>query len=207
MRAVLVHGMGRTPASQLLLALRLERLGLTTHLFGYGSRSRFEPTVERLVRRVKELAHPVPFVLVGHSLGSVLIRAALPRLAPLEPAACFFLAPPATACRAARFFSGNPLYRLFSGEMGRLLADDAFMRSLPVPTMPYRVHAGTAGPRGGVSPFGDEPNDGVLALSETRIGDAPVVEVKAIHTFIMNAASVAEEIAALSLSLDAGSRP
>ena len=80
--------------------------------------------------------------------------------------------------------------------MGQLLADEAFMSRLPVPEVPFRVFAGTAGPRGKASPFGDEPNDGILAVAETRIGDAPVVEVNAIHTFIMNVASVADDIAA-----------
>ncbi len=128
---------------------------------------------------------------------------ALPRLSPLAPVGCFFLAPPSTVCRAARYFSANPLFQLFSGEMGRLLSDDGFMSGLPVPAVPFRVYAGTAGPRGKASPFGDEPNDGILAVSETRLGDAPVVEVNAIHTFIMNSAFVADDIAAEARVLSA----
>jgi hypothetical protein len=39
--------------------------------------------------------------------------------------------------------------------------------------------------------FGDEPNDGIVALSETRIrDDDPLVVVPVTHTFMMNNAQV-----------------
>ncbi|KAA0255025.1 alpha/beta fold hydrolase [Acidobacteria bacterium ACD] len=195
MRALLVHGMGRTPASQALLAVRLRQRGLTTHLFGYSTLPSISSTVERLAARALFVAANAPYVLVGHSLGCVLIRAALPLLDGHPPAACFFLAPPSVACRAARRFSRQRLFRLLTGEAGRLLASEERMSSLPVPAVPTRIYAGTAGPRGPLSPFGDEPNDGILAVSETVLGDLPVVEVPALHTFLMNARAVADDIA------------
>jgi hypothetical protein len=86
--------------------------------------------------------------------------------------------------------------------MGRLLADDAFMESLPVPTVPVRVYAGTGGFTGRWSPFGPEANDGVLSVSETTLGpDQPVVSIPAVHTFIMNARLVADDIAETVASL------
>lgn len=186
--------MGRSPASQLLLAARLRRAGLATHLFGYSARSSFRSTVARLVSRTRFVASSQPYVLVGHSLGCVLIRAALPALAPHPPEACFFLAPPSRACRAARHFSRQRVFRLLTGEAGQLLASDAFMASLPVPEVPTRVYAGTAGPRGPWSPFGDELNDGILTVSEAAIPGIATVHVPALHTFIMNARVVADDI-------------
>ena len=186
--------MGRTPASQLLLAARLQRAGLATHLFGYSARASFRSTVARLVSRVQFVASGHPYVLVGHSLGCVLIRAALPALAPHPPSACFFLAPPSRACRAARHFSRQRLFRLLTGEVGQLLGSEAFMSSLPVPEIPTRIYAGTAGPRGPLSPFGSELNDGILTVSETELPGIPLVQVPALHTFIMNARVVADDI-------------
>lgn len=206
MIAVLVHGMGRTPASQLLLALRLRQRGIRVHLFGYSTRASFEATVARLVDRVGETAGERPFALVGHSLGCVLIRAALPALLPRRPVACFFLAPPSTVCRAARFFGTSRLFRAVTGEMGARLADDAFMAALPVPSVPVTVYAGTAGPRGALSPFGDEKNDGLLSVAETALGSFPVVEVPALHTFIMNSAFVANHVATSLLAAGPGRR-
>ena len=201
MKALLVHGMGRSPASQLLLSLRLERAGIRTHLFGYSTLASFNCTVARLAARAALVSGSHPFLLIGHSLGSVLIRAALPLLSPRSPSACFFLASPSTACRAARYFSRQRLFRLFTGEAGRHLADAAFMSALPIPSVPTRIYAGTAGPCGALSPFGNEPNDGILTVSETALELFPVIPVPALHTFIMNSRVVADDIVAHSLHL------
>ena len=196
MTAILVHGLLRTPASLVVLAARLRAQRLRVSFFAYSATfERFESCVARLVGHVRQRAGDEPYVLVGHSLGTVLIRAALPALDARPPAACFFLAPPATACRAATFFAGRRLYRLLAGEMGRLLADAHFMAALPTPAVPTRSYAGTAGPRGRWSPFGPEQNDGILAVSETAVrGLEPPVLVPAIHTLIMNSARVADDI-------------
>jgi hypothetical protein len=195
-KALLVHGLGRTPASQLLLAARLRQRGISAHLFGYSARASLQRTVSRLVARATFVAGRRPYVLVGHSLGCVLIRAALPDLASHPPSACFFLAPPSTVCRAARHFSRQRLFRLFTGEAGLALSSEEFMSGLPVPPVPTWIYAGTAGPRGPLSPFGNEPNDGILSVSETRMPGVPVLAVPVLHTFIMNSRVVAEHIAA-----------
>ena len=68
------------------------------------------------------------------------------------------------------------------------------MSSLPVPEIPTRIYAGTAGPRGPLSPFGSELNDGILTVSETELPGIPLVQVPALHTFIMNTRVVADDI-------------
>jgi hypothetical protein len=207
MQAILIHGMGRTPLSQLLLARRLRRNGFAVHLFGYSTLQSFGTCVARLTSRVRALDTRKPFVLVGHSLGCVLIRAALPMLEPVRPAACFFLAPPSKVTKAARFFAKNRLYRLLARDCGRLLADEAFMASLPKPAVPVRVYAGTAGCRGRFSPFKQEANDGILAISETPLNaDDDVVRVPTIHTLIMNSVIVSRDIVTTTASLDVSDR-
>jgi len=199
MRAILVHGMGRSPLSLLLLAKRLRSFGIGVDLFGYSTLRPFAVSLNRLVNRVLELDEP--FILVGHSLGCVLIRASLPRLR-RRPSACFFLAPPNRVPRAARLFGRNRLSQLLTGGSGRLLSDDDFMAGLPVPECPVRVYAGTAGYTGRLSPFRYEPNDGILAVSETVLSpsNAPVL-VPVLHTFIMNSKVVARDIASTVASL------
>jgi hypothetical protein len=204
MNAILIHGMARTPLSLFLLAQRLRREGFTVHLFGYSTLQSFATCTARLAARVRTLDSHEPFVLVGHSLGCVLIRAVLPQLEPMRPVACFFLAPPSRVTKAARFFARNPLYRLLTRDSGQLLANEKFMGSLPVPTVPVRTYAGTAGYKGRFSPFGQKDNDGILALSETLLAaDDEVVRVHAIHTFIMNSAFVSNHIVATTASLRA----
>ena len=97
------------------------------------------------------------------------------------------------ACRAARFFSRFGLYRALTGEMGQLLADEAFMQSLPLPPNTV-IYAGTGGPRARWLPFGNQPNDGILALDEMLGAGGESVEVAASHTFIMNSRAVFDDI-------------
>jgi hypothetical protein len=57
------------------------------------------------------------------------------------------------------------------------------------------VIAGTAGPRGRLSPFGDEPNDGLVAVSETPVGSAgEVVQLPVWHSTMMDATLVRTRI-------------
>lgn len=195
LRAILVHGMGRTPAAMIVLAARLRAAGLHPDLFAYSAALvGWEGCVGRLRCFIDRRAAGTDFVVVGHSLGTVLLRAVLPRLA-RQPVACFLLAPPTQASLAARRFAPRRLYRLFTGEMGQKLASQPFMDALPLPAVPTRIYAGTGGPRGRHAFFGDEPNDGVLAVRETRLADIPLQTVPSLHTFIMNSRAVAEDIA------------
>jgi len=104
MDVVLIHGMGRTPLSMLRLRHRLRRAGHRAILFGYSPTfETLDGATTRLVGRI-ERRTAGDYALVGHSLGSVIIRNALGRLRERPPVACCFLAPPMVACKAARFF-------------------------------------------------------------------------------------------------------
>ena len=196
MDLVLVHGMGRTPGSMMRLRRRLRRAGHNPILFAYSPTfETLQGAAARLVRLIDRRVTTENYALVGHSLGTVIIRTALGQLESRMPSACFFLAPPMLACKAARFFSRFWPYRLLMGEMGQLLADDAFMRQLPMPSVYTRIYAGVSGPRAARLPFGMEANDGILSLSETTGPFAArVVEVPAIHTFIMNSRQVSDDM-------------
>src|SRR5580698_7725200 len=82
MQVLFVHGMGRSPVSGWPLLRRLRRAGLRTHTFGHWvSRHSFATIVDRLGQRLVQVAENGEYVLVGHSLGGVLLREAL-RIAP-----------------------------------------------------------------------------------------------------------------------------
>lgn len=68
-------------------------------------------------------------------------------------------------------------------------------RSCPCRTNRYLVIAGTGGWRGRWDPFEGTPNDGFVAVDETRIGpeDATVV-LPVAHTFMMNSRAVQDAI-------------
>ncbi len=201
-RVILVHGLGRTPVSMLVLAARLRARGLQPALFAYSATfETFSGCRRRLCRFIDRSAGHAPFIVVGHSLGAVLLRSVYTEL-PRAPQACFLIAPPAQACRAARALAANPLFRLAAGEMGQLLADPAFMNALPLPGCTTRIYAGTGGPVGPWLPFGYEPNDGILSVRETVMPGIPVITIKWLHTFIMNAAVIADDIGRVASGLD-----
>jgi pimeloyl-ACP methyl ester carboxylesterase len=213
MDVVLIHGMGRTPLSMLRLRRRLRRAGHHAVLFGYSPTfETLEGATTRLVKLIERRVDIRHYALVGHSLGTVIIRAALGHLENRAPRACLFMAPPMLACRAARFFSRFRPYQLLAGEMGQLLADESFMLRLPMPPVPTRIYAGVGGPRAAWLPFGMEANDGILSVSEAtgRFG-AAAVKGPSMHTFIMNSKWVYDDmirfIETLEQSADSSAAP
>ncbi len=200
MDVLLVHGMGRTPLSMAWLGQRLRASGIRAHYFGYcAAVESVERMTDRLARRLQ--AMPGPYVAVGHSLGGVLLRLAIDRL-PADvrrPDRLVLVGSPRGAPRLARRFSTWPVYRLISGEAGQMLADGSRMAALPAPAVPCTVVVGTRGFPPRLSPFGDEPNDGLVAVAEV----APVEGVETLmlargHTFLMNARELREHICDLS---------
>ncbi|MBP7252640.1 MAG: alpha/beta hydrolase [Alphaproteobacteria bacterium] len=192
---ILVHGMGRGPLSLALLAWRLKRAGYRTHLFYYlATFEKFDVCAERLARFITHRTAGQDYAFIGHSLGTVLLRAALPQL-PRLPKASFLIAPPTLACQFALRLKNFWLYRWLTQEMGQRLADPNFMASLPVPPNSH-IFAGDAGPRWSWWPCGNAPNDGILTIAETRLPDVPHTVLPAVHSFIMNRPEIAAAILA-----------
>jgi hypothetical protein len=194
MDAILIHGLGRTPIAMSLLAARLQRSKIRPHLFGYSvTFERLDACVQRLQEFINRRIQTGDYIIIGHSLGSVLTRAALPGLVH-KPTACFLLSPPTQAGKSARHFAPYRVTKILAGEMAQLLADPQFMESLPPTGVPTKIYAGTAGPRGRYSPFGEEINDSVLTIQEMMLPNVPMQAVPVLHTFIMNSKVVTQDI-------------
>jgi pimeloyl-ACP methyl ester carboxylesterase len=195
-RVLLLHGMGRTPLSMWRLGRFLSRHGHQVELAGYSATfERFARITTRVRARLLRLSeHGEPYAVVGHSLGGLIARAALADV-PTPPARLVLLGTPGQPPRLAMRLVRRWPYRLLNGECGQLLAREEFFTTLPLPPVPITSIAGTAGPRGRWSPFGEELNDWVVAVGEAPQGpgDAPV-HVEATHTFLMNHRAVRELI-------------
>jgi pimeloyl-ACP methyl ester carboxylesterase len=189
MTVLLVHGMGRTPLSMWRLARFLGRAGFGTELFAYATAwQRVDQIVGRLQRRLTTLAR-AEYVVVGHSLGGLLLRAAVAGLPPQvrAPRRIIMLGTPNHSPRLARRFEHAWWYRLMNGDAGDLLAHPERLAGIPAVTVPCTVIAGTRGINGRWSPFGNEPNDGLVAVSEAELdGAEELIAVRARHPFIMN---------------------
>jgi hypothetical protein len=196
MNLLLVHGLWRTPLSFLLLVRRLRSWGFRPEQFGYAAVAQsYDAIVARLVLRLERLAASGPYAVIGHSLGGVLLRSALPRVTGPAPQHLVMLGSPNRPPRLAQVLGVHWVYRRVMGECGVNLSSPLFYAGLPGPAVPYTIVAGTGGPTGRWSPFGDEPNDGIVAVSETRIwdDDTPLL-LPVTHTFMMNNPRVHEVI-------------
>lgn len=187
MNIILLHGQGRTTFAMKLLGFRLQRLGYRVRYFRYYTRrEKFIQIVDRLVDTVRSLPRDEPFALVGHSMGGVIARAGLPSLSH-TPIHLILLASPSRPPKMGPLARRNPLYTYLTYECGQLVTSAAFYESLPKPTVPVTVIAGTGGPRGRWFPLGQETNDSVLTVQETNLEAArEMILVLALHTFIMN---------------------
>ena len=76
-RAILVHGMGRSPISMLILAARLRAAGMRPVLFGYSAAfERWDPCVRKLHQCLARNVAGQRYIVIGHSLGCLLTLAA-----------------------------------------------------------------------------------------------------------------------------------
>lgn len=198
MRVLFVHGMGRTPLSGWPLLHRLRQAGLRTATFGYTTTfENFDAIKLRLISKVTKIANSESYILVGHSLGGVLIRAALNALPEHveRPSHVFLLGSPIQPARLAVRLKNNWAYRAFTGDCGQLLASQVRMNevgSLRETTMSI---VGVGSFEADHSPFGGEPNDGIVSVAECS---APWLsnqkQVQVVHTLLPASGKIAEVI-------------
>lgn len=210
MHVLFVHGMGRSPISGWPVQRRLRSAGLATSSFGYAvTWAGFESIRRRLQERILGLAAAGDYVLIGHSLGGVLIRAAVNALPPHThlPRHVFLLGSPQGPARLANRLAAHPLFRALTRDCGQLLGSHERMAAVGALTVPTTSIVGTSGPRGAMSVFRGEPNDGIVSLAEVSadwITDQ--VELPVLHTLLPMSAKVAQVILE-RLARDCSARP
>jgi len=172
---VLVHGMGRTPLSMRPLARVLEQQGYDVLNWDYSSTG---PTVAELGAQLAAAVRERPrgpgarVHFVTHSLGGIVVRAALARDPPPDVGRVVMLAPPNQGARAADVAQPwvgwwlKPLAELGTG-------DGSTARTLPVPPgVEIGVIAGAL--------------DGKVSVEETHLaGETDHVVVPGTHSFLM----------------------
>jgi hypothetical protein len=198
MQALFVHGMGRTPLSGFRLLRRLRKLGVETVTFFYSVTFQNYSSIEnRLRQKVIEMAGRGDYVMVGHSLGGVLIRSVLGSLpaGTRLPKRVFLMGSPVRPSRIAKYLQRNWLFRLATGDCGQLLGSDDRMQEIAPCSVPTTSFVGTSGLHGRISPFGDEVNDGIVSASEIS---APWIteqlEVPVVHSWMPSSKHVSELI-------------
>jgi pimeloyl-ACP methyl ester carboxylesterase len=200
MQALFIHGMGRTPLSGWRLLRTLRAQGIDTSTFGYATAlQNFSQIANRLSSQIVRLADEGEYILIGHSLGGVLLRSALASLpaGTRAPTRVFLLGSPTQPARLAKMLSRNPIFRVATGDCGQMLASDVLMQAVPPIATPTIGVFGNRGMPVTALAFRGDPNDGVVSVSETR---APWITedliVPIVHTFLPTSQRVAAIILA-----------
>lgn len=188
MQAIFVHGMGRSTISGWQLLARLKAQGITPHAFGYAATfQNFASIRKRLVAKIHTLSADGDYVLIGHSLGGVLLRAAVASLPPetRQPRHVFLLGSPIKPARLAQKLQRNWIFRVLAGDCGQLLASPTRMAQIGAGSVPTTSILGVTGWKGRLNPFQGEMNDGIVSVSEASAEwIAEEIRIPTIHTYL-----------------------
>lgn len=198
---VLLHGLARTSASMSTMAERLQERGYTVINVDYPSRHK---TIEELAgiaieeglafcrNNKSERIH-----FVTHSMGGILVRYYLASQKIPELGRVVMLAPPNQGSNVVDEFSWMPGYELLNGPAGLQLGKDK--NSIPLQLGPANFEVGIIA--GDItmnlilSTAFDEPNDGKVAVEDTRLdGMKDFLVVHRTHPFIMQGGEVIDQV-------------
>lgn len=198
MQILFIHGMGRTPISATPMLWRLRKYGHCVDVLGYFTGTEnFADIVKRVSDKITEMAAKGEYVLVGHSLGGLMLRAALQQL-PIEislPNQLFLLGSPTVSPRIAKKSQHELGFQLVTGDCGQLLASDSRLATISMPSIPVTAIVGTRSFALTTKYFKDEENDGVVSVSEcSHAGIGEVIKVPVIHTFLPSSRKVSRII-------------
>ncbi len=182
---VLLHGLGRTPASMRTLQGWLEQAGYDVTNWGYSStRERIEEHGKRLHEFLAELDADLAVErihIVGHSLGGIVARYALTIETPAKMGRVVMLAPPNQGSASARKWA--PILGKLIKPLEELSDDPK--SAVNQSSVPSGVDFGVIA----------AASDGKVDLEDTHLrGEADHLVVPGYHTFIMNRADVGEQV-------------
>lgn len=195
---VLVHGLGRSPSSMLILSQRLKWAGYRVTIAEYPSLT--APFADQLatlgdiVQQCCSGASRVHFV--GHSLGALVIRGYLARNRPDSLGRVVLLAPPNRGSLFVDWLEEMQLASDVLGPVGRTLGTDAtdLPATLPHPDYEVGIIAGNRSTQPIGPPAIPGPDDGIVSIEQARIGDVPMLVLPRSHAFIANSRHTANAV-------------
>lgn len=193
---ILLHGLGRTARSMHRLAAEGTRRGYRVRNIGYPSRrAGVRAHAARVGRALAVLPDAGPLYAVTHSMGGIILRAALAGgwLAPQRLGRVVMLAPPNGGTELADWLCRTPLFVHALGPAGPELrtGPGGIVGTLPPVPFELGVIAGAMRRRSLAASLFDGPNDGKVSVARARVeGMRDFLVVPRGHTFIMNAPDV-----------------
>jgi pimeloyl-ACP methyl ester carboxylesterase len=195
---VYLHGLWLAGQESFLLRRRLQNLyGFDVAVFRYPSVSATMAEVTARLQAFIEKRAPAELHLLGHSLGGLVAYRLLERFPEQPPGRVVFLGTPSVASRAA---SNAARARWAQMLLGRCVGEELFTahRREWSSSRALGIIAGTrcVGLGQFVAQF-DEPSDGTVAVSETRLpGATEHISLPVSHMGMLLSARVAREAGA-----------
>lgn len=192
---VYLHGLWLAGQESLLLRRRLQNLyGFDTVVFRYPSVSATMAEVTARLQAFIEKMAPAELHLLGHSLGGLVAYRLLERFPEQPPGRVVFLGTPSVASRAAANVVGARWAQML---LGRCVGEELLTahRREWSSSRSLGIIAGTrcVGLGQFVAQF-DEPSDGTVAVSETRLpGATEHISLPVSHMGMLLSARVARE--------------
>lgn len=195
---VLVHGLGRSRTSMMVLAQRLEWAGYGVVTVGYKSlRTAFPDQVATVRSVVERCCRESPRIhFVGHSLGGLVIRGYLAESRPERLGRVVLLAPPNQGSLFVDWLEEVPAATEVLGPVGSALGTDStdIPAKLPPPDYEMGIIAGNRS----IQPIGHlaipGPDDGIVSVEQTRVEGVPMIVLPRSHAFIMSSRHTAEAV-------------
>ena len=200
LRAVLLHGLGRSSRSMLPIERALKDRGYDVLNLGYRSRSANVATLaERAAQQIGPWSAEGPVDFVTHSLGGILLRVMVADgyLANERIHRVVMLGPPNGGSELADALPRIPIvggiYRRFTGPAGRELGVGPTGIAARLPGVPFElgVIAGTRSFNPLFSAMLGEENDGKVRVTRTKVaGMSDFLTIPQWHPTLMAAPSV-----------------
>lgn len=195
---VLVHGLGRSPSSMLILGQRLRWAGYRVAIAEYPSlTASFAEHLDTMRAIVEECCRDASRVhFVGHSLGALVIRGYLVEHRPDSLGRVVLLAPPNRGSVIVDWLDEMQLASEMLGPVGSALGTDAtdLPATLPHPDYEVGIIAGNRSTQPIGPPAIPGPDDGIVSIEQARIGDVPMLVLPRSHAFIANSRHTATAV-------------